>query len=53
MIGFPVRVMAMSDKWDLNGEPLAFTIGRAAAQNAVTVGGLQVFRIMTVIFRTL
>ena len=47
MIGFPVLVMAMSDKWDLNGEPLAFTVGRAAAQNAATVGVLQDFRIMT------
>lgn len=26
IIGLPVLVMAMSDKWDLNGGPLALTI---------------------------
>lgn len=48
MIGFPVRVIAMSDIWDRKDEQLILLFGRAAAHRPAKMAGLPDLCIVTV-----
>jgi hypothetical protein len=46
-MGFPVRVIAMSDIWDRKDEQLIFFLGRAAAHRPAIAAVLQDLCIVT------